>query len=101
MIAPTCRVCSAPTTLLYAGRDDAPTPEAFQPTNHRPGEHGDLYRCPQCGTVQQPALPSGAELHDLYRDMADAGYLEEAEGRRASAVRLLDLIGKYVPGGTL
>jgi SAM-dependent methyltransferase len=101
MLVPTCRVCSAATTLLYPGHGGGPTPDAFMPTNHRPGEHGDLYQCRHCGTVQQPTLPSGEELHDLYRDMDDAAYLEEAEGRRASAARLLDLIGKYVSGGTL
>jgi SAM-dependent methyltransferase len=101
MLAPTCRVCSAPTTLRYPGREDGPTPEAFMPTNHRPGEHGDLYECGNCGTVQQPALPSGEALHELYREMEDPAYLEEAEGRRASARRLLDLIGRYVPGGPL
>jgi SAM-dependent methyltransferase len=73
----------------------------MSPSCHRPGAHGDLYRCDECGTVQQPSLPAGAELHELYREMADDAYLDEAAGRRATANRLLDMIGRYRAGGRL
>ena len=101
MPARLCRICAGPCALHLAGGDEDPTSAAFVPTNHRPGGHGDLFRCLHCGAVQQPALPSGEALHTLYREMADPAYLDEAEGRRATAARLLDLIGRYVPGGTL
>ncbi|MEA2331519.1 MAG: hypothetical protein QOH58_1657 [Thermoleophilaceae bacterium] len=101
MLAPTCPVCSGSTILRYPGRSDGPTPQSFIPTNHEPGEHGDLYECVDCGTVQQPALPSGDELHDLYREMSDNAYLEEEAGRRVNAGRLLDLVAKYTSGGTM
>ena len=65
------------------------------------GHHGDLLACRECGTVQQPVLPQGAQLHDLYRDMRDDAYLSEESGRRATANRLLDLIAPHVPGGRL
>jgi SAM-dependent methyltransferase len=66
------------------------------------GEHGDLYRCCDCGTVQQPSLPRGTELHDLYREMSDdASYLAEERGRRRTARRLLNLLGAHVPRGRL
>jgi SAM-dependent methyltransferase len=71
------------------------------PTNHQTGQHGDLFRCRECGTVQQPSLPRGAALHDLYRQMSDGEYLGEEPGRRVTARELLDLLGRYVPGGRL
>jgi SAM-dependent methyltransferase len=96
-----CGICSGPVRLRYRGGDSGSESRRFSPTNHRPGEHGDLYVCRQCGTVQQPRLPAGRRLHDLYRGMRDDAYLSEEAGRRATARRLLDLIGRYVPAGRL
>jgi SAM-dependent methyltransferase len=73
----------------------------FKPSCHLVGEHGDLYRCRDCGTVHQPSLPSGAELEDLYREMSDDRYLEEEAGRRRTARRLLDLLAGHMPAGRL
>jgi 2-polyprenyl-3-methyl-5-hydroxy-6-metoxy-1,4-benzoquinol methylase len=78
-----------------------PSPGEMVPTNHRPGEHGDLFVCRECGTVQQPELLARANLHDLYREMRDDAYLDEERGRRAAARRLLDLVGRRVSGGRL
>ena len=96
-----CRICSGPLELRYPGRPGGATPEAFAPTNHRPGEHADLWACGDCGTVQQAELPEGGELHELYRSMADDAYLSEEPGRRETAQRLLDLIARHVPAGRL
>lgn len=97
----TCRICSGPLELLYPGTDAGAHAGAFSPSCHTPGAHGDLYRCDHCATVQQPALPSGSDLHELYRDMSDAAYLDEAAGRRRTAGRLLDMVGRYRAGGRL
>ena len=78
-----------------------PTAADLSPTLHEPGRHGDLSACRECGTVQQPALPSGSALHGLYREMRDDGYLLEEAGRRATANRLLDLIAPHVGAGRL
>jgi SAM-dependent methyltransferase len=51
--------------------------------------------------VQQPSLPRGDALQELYREMRDDGYLVEEEGRRRTARRLLDLLARHVPGGRL
>ena len=83
------------------GNGAAVTAAALSPSAHAVGGHGDLLVCTECGTVQQPILPHGAELHDLYRDMRDDEYLSEEAGRRATANRLLDLIGVHVPEGRL
>src|SRR5436305_10624782 len=98
---PTCRICSGGLDLLYPGRSEGGRAADFSPTCHALGEHGDLFRCHECGTVQQPSLPDTGELHDLYRSIDDDAYLVEEEGRRASARRLLDLIGRYRPAGRL
>jgi SAM-dependent methyltransferase len=101
MSAVACRICDGELKPLRAGRASGPAPEDFAPSNHRPGEHGALFRCRACGAVQQPGLPSGAALHDLYREMSDDAYLSEEEGRRATARRVLDLISRRVPAGRL
>src|SRR3954468_18004353 len=96
-----CRICSGDLTLRIRGRGEPLTAAALSPSAHATGRHGDLLECVECGTVQQHALPAGAQLHDLYRDMRDEDYLAEEAGRRATAVRLLDLVGPFVPGGRL
>jgi SAM-dependent methyltransferase len=65
------------------------------------GEHYDLYRCIECGAIQQPLLPCGHELHELYRAGSDERYMIEERGRRRSARRLLDLLGTHVSRGRL
>ncbi len=96
-----CRICSGSLELRFRGTPGGPSPESFSPTYHGTGEHGDLYICRECATVQQPSLPAGDALHTLYRDMSDTDYLGEEEGRRTTAGRLLDLVGQYVPEGSL
>src|SRR4051812_20168960 len=93
-----CGICSGPLRLRHPGAALEASAEAFSPTNHQPGQYGDLYACERCGTVQQPSLPSGEELLDLYRAMRDEHYLDEADGRRRTARRLLGLMP---PGGRL
>ena len=96
-----CGVCGGPVELRFPGNAVKPTPEAFTPTNHATGTHGDLYRCSTCASVQQPSLPEGRELEELYRAMGDEAYLAEERGRRITANRLLDLIAPHVPSGRL
>ena len=83
--------------LARRGRAGVPTAAAMAPTCHEPGAHADLYSCRACGTIQQPALPSGPELLELYRDMEDDAYLEEEAGRRATSRRLLKHVERVAP----
>src|SRR4051794_8566096 len=96
-----CRICSADVTLRIRGGGQPLTAAALSPSAHATGGHGDLVECRECGTVQQPELPAGAALHDLYRDMTDEAYLGEEAGRRATGARLLDLVARFVPRGRL
>src|SRR3954447_4840803 len=93
-----CGICSGPLRLRYSGTGHEARAAAFSPTNHAPGEYGELYECERCGTVQQPSLPHGDALLDLYRAMHDEHYLDEEAGRRRTARRLLGLLP---PGGRL
>src|SRR3954464_2000691 len=97
-----CGICSGPLRLLYRGVGNEARSEAFSPTNHVPGQYGDLYACERCGTVQQPSLPHGEQLLDLYRAMHCERYIDEERGRRRTARRLLTAIAREVgPGGIL
>jgi SAM-dependent methyltransferase len=96
-----CRICSGPLELRFQGTPGGPSPESFSPTYHGTGQHGDLFVCRECATVQQPSLPGGDALHGLYREMSDQDYLVEEEGRRTTARRLLEQVGGYVAHGTL
>jgi SAM-dependent methyltransferase len=97
----TCGICAGSLRLAFPGGEQALDAGLLSPTDHRPGQHGDLYRCRECGTVQQPELPAGPELRVLYRDMHDNAYMDEAPGRRATAGRLLDRIGAHQEPGRL
>jgi SAM-dependent methyltransferase len=96
-----CRICAGDLELRVRGNGAALTAAALSPSAHAVGRHGDLLACRECGTVQQPVLPSGEPLHELYREMRDDEYLGEEAGRRATANRLLDLIAAHVPSGRL
>jgi SAM-dependent methyltransferase len=100
-IPPACRICNGQLELARRGAGSKHAPSALRPSCHTVGAHGDLYRCRDCGTVHQPALPEGEELHELYREMSDDSYLLEEEGRRRTARRLLDLLGAHSPRGRL
>lgn len=93
----TCGICGGGLDLRHRGSGAELTPEILSPTCHVPAAYGDLYACRECGTVQQPGAPRGSELVDLYRDMRDDAYLDEEEGRRATARRLLALVERHAP----
>ncbi len=102
MITPTtCGICQGVLELRFAGSTTPPQAGDFAPTCHRPHAYGDLYRCRECATVQQPSLPKGIELVDLYREMGDSDYLAEERGRRLTSNWLLDLVERRRAPGRL
>ncbi len=102
MITPTtCGICQGVLELRFAGSTTPPQAGDFAPTCHRPRAYGDLYRCRECATVQQPSLPEGVELVDLYREMSDSDYLAEERGRRLTSNWLLDLVERRRAPGRL
>ncbi len=97
----TCGICQGVLELRFAGSTAPPQAGDFAPTCHRPRAYGDLYRCRECATVQQPSLPEGVELVDLYREMGDSDYLAEERGRRLTSNWLLDLVERRRAPGRL
>ena len=97
----TCGICEGPLRLRYQGDPPELVADAFAPSCHSVSGYADLYECERCGTVQQPDLPKGAELLDLYRDMRDDNYLVEEAGRRRTSQRLLDAIERHAPRGRM
>jgi 2-polyprenyl-3-methyl-5-hydroxy-6-metoxy-1,4-benzoquinol methylase len=96
-----CGICSGPLRLRYKGDPPELVADAFAPSCHSVSGYADLYACERCGTVQQPDLPTGAELQGLYRDMRDDAYLAEEAGRRRTSQRLLDAIERHGPRGRM
>jgi SAM-dependent methyltransferase len=96
-----CGICSGPLRLRYKGDPPELVADAFAPSCHSVSGYADLYECERCGTVQQPDLPTGPELLDLYRDMRDDAYLVEEAGRRRTSQRLLDALERHAPRGRL
>ncbi len=97
----TCGICQGVLELRFAGSTTPPQAGDFAPTCHRPRAYGDLYRCRECSTVQQPSLPEGVALVDLYREMSDSDYLAEERGRRLTSNWLLDLVERRRAPGRL
>jgi SAM-dependent methyltransferase len=96
-----CGICGGAVELRYPGTGDLPAPDDLSPTSHPLGEHGEISRCNECGTLQQSSLVEHGDLPGLYREMRDDAYLDEEAGRRRTAKRLLDLVSNYAKGGRL
>jgi SAM-dependent methyltransferase len=61
----------------------------------------DIVRCPACGHMQLDVFPSEAELEAAYADAASDDYVEEEDGQRESARRMLAKVERHVPPGRL
>jgi SAM-dependent methyltransferase len=95
-----CGICGGSLALRFGGTRDALEASELSPT-YSARSHADIYRCVDCGTLQQSALLGRADLSELYREMRDGTYLSEEQGRRRTARRLLDMISEFVPTGRL
>jgi len=96
-----CGICGGTLGMRHRGGNRTPAPDQLSPTNHPLGEYADILKCKECATLQQPSLLEHGDLAGLYREMRDDAYLEEEGGRRRTACRLLDLVGKQVESGRL
>ncbi len=95
-----CGICGGALAVVYPGVERAPSPGELAPTSHPLGEHATIFRCADCATLQQPSLLEG-DLTELYREMRDEAYLDEEQGRRGTARRLLSLVGAHARGRRL
>ena len=82
-------------TCATGGRGGAPRPADFAPSNHRPGEHGDLYACARlrhCASARAPGrrrpprpLPGDARRRLPERGARPARDRPAAAGSRSAA----------------
>lgn len=61
----------------------------------------DIGRCDICGHMQLLEMPSDVVLGEVYGDAADAEYVDEEFGQRATARRVLDRLERHVSPGRL
>ena len=99
-----CRICSGPLELRYprhAGRTRRP--RASRPPTTAPASTATSTSAASARTVQQPSLPGGDALHELYREMSDDDYLAEEDGpaRDGAAAARPDRPATCRPGALL
>ena len=84
---------------LKVSRDDA---ASLVPTTSRYGvAPANLVKCRACGHIQVAEFPAEETLNEGYASVEDHAYLEEEEGQRATAVRMLERIERHVGVGAL
>ena len=96
-----CRACGA--TLLHphlrvrsgAGQDLVATTTSYG------AAPSDIVRCAACGHMQVGEFPAEPELDEAYSEVAEAAYLDEEQGQRATAARALDRIERHVERGAI
>lgn len=77
-------------------------PDGLIPTTDRFGTAlADIVRCGRCGHMQLERFPTDAELSEAYGEAESDDYVEEEEGQRETARRVLDRIERHAPRGTL
>ena len=97
-----CAACGSPALGQHLRVAGDAGPDGLIPTTDKFGTAlSDIVRCARCGHMQLERFPTEAELSEAYGDAASEDYVEEEEGQRETARRVLDRIGRYVPQGSL
>jgi len=85
-----CAACGAPGLLDHLRVAGDMGPDGLVPTTDRFGTAlADIVRCPSCGHMQLEPMPAEEVLESAYVDAASADYVEEADGQRETARRIL------------
>jgi SAM-dependent methyltransferase len=63
--------------------------------------YSDIVRCNDCGHLQVARFPAEPDLDRGYEEVAEAAYLDEEAGQRATARRALQRIERHVGHGAL
>lgn len=61
----------------------------------------DIVRCERCGHMQVAAFPPEPQLDEAYAEVAEAAYVDEEAGQRATAARALDRLERHRAPGRL
>lgn len=72
------------------------------PTTDRFGTAlADIVRCANCGHMQLDRFPQAPELSEAYAEADSADYLDEEDGQRATARRILERVERYAQPGAI
>ncbi len=95
-----CPLCGWPeTVLLYKGRARAGVTTQFMVTTNDFGIFVPIHRCTQCGFIFEQV--GSLDLESSYISTEDPAYLEEEQGRKKTAERILKVLERRLPRGSL
>jgi SAM-dependent methyltransferase len=97
-----CAACASPALGPHLSVAGDAGPDGLIPTTDKFGTAlSDIVRCARCGHMQLERFPTEAELSEAYGEAASEDYVEEEEGQRETARRVLDRIERYSPRGSM
>ena len=93
-----CVVCGAGDPAPHLSVRQAADASLAATTTAYGSAPADIVRCRSCGHMQVARFPPGQTLEEGYGDVAEAAYLDEEAGQRATAARALDRIERHTGG---
>jgi SAM-dependent methyltransferase len=88
-----CAACDSGGLVPHLRVAGDPGEEGLIPTTDRYGTAlADIVRCPACGHMQLERFPGEEDLAEAYGEAASDDYVEEEDGQRATARRVLERI---------
>jgi SAM-dependent methyltransferase len=97
-----CAACGAVSVVLHLRTAVQAGGADFAPSTKDYGRAlSDIGRCAVCGHMQLLVMPSDVVLGEVYGEAADTDYVEEEQGQRFTADRVLARIETHVPPGRL
>ena len=95
-----CPVCSRRNIVLFKKGNFPPHnlgPEAVKITDSSYGRLWSLFLCQDCGHIFANPCPSPSTVAQLYRQINDPAYEEEAAGRAQNFKPILNQLDRYFP----
>lgn len=97
-----CSACHGSDLVMHMRTGPGERNSDFAPNTKDFGRAlADIERCQQCGHMQLTEMPSDIVLGEVYGEAADAEYVDEEVGQRATASRILARIEAHRPPGRL
>ncbi len=96
-----CPVCASSSISAYKPANffpDSLSPEDVKITDKAYGKVWALDRCISCTHVFANPCPTPEYIQNLYQDIVDPAYQDEAEGRQRNFGRILGFLEKIKPG---
>lgn len=96
-----CRACGATFLHPHLRVRSGAAQDLVATTTSYGAAPSDIVRCGACGHMQLERFPAEPELDEAYSAVAEAAYLDEEAGQRATASRALDRIEEHVAPGAI